>query len=358
MPQALRRKRSSFDARRLTDGRFRVWAALLAAGMLTGPLVASAPAGSARGDGMSLVSIASDPFGSNIPGGHATVVEPSAVAVGSRIVSAFQVGRNVGGGAAAIGFATSTDRGASWRSGFVPRLTTWTPDPGTHSRGSDPVVAYDALRGRYLVAALLTGGDLTVSASPDGVSWGAPATATSGYVDKEWLTCDGWRSSHFRGRCYLAYTRFDPPGVNLRIEVQASADGGQSWMAPVVIPIDNSLLRFEDTVSAQPVVRPDGELLVFFFEGTRIRAARSGDGGASFGPREAVAELAWRTYSFAPDRLRAPNIPSVAVDAAGVVYAVWSDCRFRDGCRANDIVLTRSPVPGAWTRPQHIRSSL
>jgi hypothetical protein len=121
-----------------------------------------------------------------------------------------------------------------------------------------------------------------------------------------------------------------------------------------VIPLDNSLLRFEDTVSAEPVVRPDGELVVFFFEGRRIRAARSGDGGESFAPREAVAELAWRTYSFAPERLRAPNIPSVAVDAAGTVYAAWSDCRFRDGCRANDIVLARSPTPGAWTDPQRV----
>jgi hypothetical protein len=186
------------------------------------------------------------------------------------------------------------------------------------------------------------------------VSWGAPATATSGYVDKEWLTCDGWSSSPFRGRCYLAYTRFDPPGVNLRIEVQASADGGQSWTAPVVIPIDNSLLRFEDTVSAEPVVRPNGEVVVFFFEGTRIRAARSSDGATSFGPREAVADLAWRTYSFAPERLRAPNIPSVAVDPAGTVYAVWSDCRFHDGCSANDIVLTFSSAPGLWAAPQRI----
>jgi hypothetical protein len=328
--------------------------ALLVCAALTALLVASVAAGSGRSDAVALVRIASDPFGSAVPGAHSTVVEPSAIAVGSTIVSAFQVGRNFGGGAAAIGFATSTDRGASWRSGLVPRLTTWTPDPGTHSRASDPVVAYDAFRGRYLVAGLLTGGDLTVSASPDGVSWGAPVTATSGYVDKEWLTCDGWSSSRFRGRCYLAYTRFDPPGVNVRIDVQASADGGQSWTAPAVIPIDNSVIRFEDTVSAEPVVRPDGELVVIFFEGPRIRAARSGDGGASFGPHEAVAELAWRTYSFAPERLRAPNIPSVAVDAAGTVYAVWSDCRFRESCRANDIVLARSLVPGVWSQPQRI----
>jgi hypothetical protein len=241
------------------------------------------------------------------------------VAAGSTIVAVFQVGRNAGGGAAAIGFATSMDAGASWRSGVLPGLTTWTPSPGPRSRASDPVVAYEALRGRYLVAAL-TGGDLTVSSSGDGVTWSDPVTATSGLVDKEWLACDGWRDSPFRGRCYLAYTRFDPGGVNLRLEVQTSADGGAAWAPPVLIPIDNSLLRFEDTLSAQPVVRPTGELVVLFFEGRRVRASRSTDGGATFAPREAVADLAWRTYSFGPEHLRAPNIPSVAVDATGTVW--------------------------------------
>jgi hypothetical protein len=195
---------------------------------------------------------------------------------------------------------------------------------------------------------------MTVSSSSDGVTWGAPVTATAGFVDKEWLTCDGWRDSPFRGRCYLAYTRYDPPGVNLRIEVRASADGGVTWGPSVVIPIDNSLLVFEDTLSAEPVVRPSGELLVFYFEGHRIRASRSTDGGATFAARDAVADLSWRTYSFAPERLRAPNIPSVAVDAAGTVYAVWSDCRFRAGCTANDIVLARSPAPGVWAEPERV----
>ena len=316
--------------------------------------IVALPAGaSAQGSAVTLVRMASDPFGAEVPGAHATVVEPSAIAVGATIVTVFQVARNFGGGAAAIGFATSTDAGRSWRSGLVPGLTTWTPSPGSHGRASDPVVAYDVVRGRFLVAALAAP-DLTVSSSPDGVAWSAPSTATSGFVDKEWITCDGWRSSAFRGRCYLAYTRFDPPGVNLRIEVQASLDGGASWGAPVVIPIDNALLAFEDTVSAQPVVRPSGELVVFYFEGRRIRASRSSDGGATFAARDAVADLSWRTYSFAPERLRAPNIPTIAVDAAGTLYAAWSDCRFRAACTGNDILLVRSPAPGVWTEPKRI----
>lgn len=312
------------------------------------------PASGSRGAAfLTPTRISSDPFGADVPGAHATEVEPSAVAVGSTIVSVFQVGRNFGGGASAIGFSTSNDAGQTWRSGLLPGLTAWTPAPGPRSRASDPVVAYDASRARYLAAALAEG-DLTVSSSSDGVGWNGPVTATSGFVDKEWIACDGWSSSPFRGRCYLAYTRFDPPGVNLRIEVKTSADGGATWGLQVVIPIDNALLKFEDTVSAEPVVRPSGELVVFFFEGSRIRAVRSTDGGSTFAPREPVANLSWRTYSFAPERLRAANIPSVAVDEAGTLYAVWFDCRSRPSCAANDIVLARSPGPGVWTEPQPI----
>ena len=45
---------------------------------------------------------------------HQTEVEPDTFAVGSTIVSAFQVGRIYNGGAGAIGWATSSDGGTSW----------------------------------------------------------------------------------------------------------------------------------------------------------------------------------------------------------------------------------------------------
>jgi hypothetical protein len=47
---------------------------------------------------------------------HNTEVEPDIFVFGSTIVSAFQVGRVFGGGASNIGWATSTDGGASWNS--------------------------------------------------------------------------------------------------------------------------------------------------------------------------------------------------------------------------------------------------
>ena len=136
---------------------------------------------------------------------HETQVEPDSVSFGSTIVTAFQSGRLVDGGAVGIGWATSVDAGRTWRSGHLERVT---------ARASDPVVAYDRLRRTWLIAD--AGGarpaQLLVSRSTDGRAWSRPAPAAADPAedyDKEWLVCDSWRSSRFFGRCYLAYLETD-----------------------------------------------------------------------------------------------------------------------------------------------------
>src|SRR5690349_11790836 len=69
-----------------------------------------------------LVQLSSDPF-TNATSQHRTEVEPDTFASGSTLVSAFQVGRFFGGGASDIGFATSTNGGTSFTSGFLPGTT-------------------------------------------------------------------------------------------------------------------------------------------------------------------------------------------------------------------------------------------
>src|SRR5205823_11546011 len=56
-----------------------------------------------------------DPF-TDADGQHQTQVEPSSFAVGSTIVTAFEAGRMVDGGASRVGFAASGGSGAHWRS--------------------------------------------------------------------------------------------------------------------------------------------------------------------------------------------------------------------------------------------------
>jgi hypothetical protein len=40
--------------------------------------------------------------------------------------------------------------------------------------------------------------------------------------------------------------------------------------------------------------------------------------------------------------LREGPLPSAEIDAAGTVFVVWADCRFRRSCRSNDIVISHS----------------
>jgi hypothetical protein len=317
----------------------------VAAVLLTGT-AAAAPAPPLR-----LVRVAVDTTASS-GAQHATIVEPDAVANGARIVSTFQVGRFFGGSAGATGFATSTNSGRTWRSGLLP-----VPPLERDRVASDPVVAFDALHGTWLVATLVntdTTSSLAVHRSSNGLSWEGPTTAVAyprenndegTAVDKEWLACDNGAASPFRGRCYLAYTdlahEIIPGQFGVNIGVQSSSDGGLTWSVPVLLAVD------ADQVSpaVQPVVRPNGELVIVFFEDGIVEAVRSSDGGATFAPREQISGL--QVASTRP--LRGFSLPTATVDRSGNVYAAWPDCRFRTACRGNDIVWSRSSGTGTWT---------
>ena len=319
-----------------------------------GALVLAGTAGAARPVPLHLVRIAVDTT-ADTGAQHATIVEPDAAAVGTRIVSAFQVGRIFGGSAGTIGFATSLDAGRTWRNGLVPGA------PAELGRvKSDPVVAYDALHGRWLIASLVNdpiASSIAVNGSGDGLTWDPPFTAvsyardpaTGTVLDKEWLTCDNGTASRFLGRCYLAYTDLahdlDPRRRGSNIGVQMSTDGGVSWSAPVLLGVD------ADQVSpaVQPVVRPNGELVIVLFEDGVVEAIRSDDGAATFAPRERVSGLNFRGGFSDLQRMRAFSLPTATADRAGNVYVAWPDCRFRPRCSADDIVWSRSSAPGAWT---------
>jgi hypothetical protein len=317
-------------------------------------LLVATPAGAARPAPLRLVRIAVDST-STEAAQHATIVEPDAAASGSRIVATFQVGRFFNGSAGAIGFSTSTNAGRTWHSGLLPRVP-----PAEGDRASDPVVAYDTVHARWLITTLVntaTTSSLFVNSSPDGLAWDAPATAIAyprddsvgTALDKEWLTCDNGAASPFRGRCYLAYTDIahdlDPRRRGSNIGVQSSTDGGVTWSAPILLAVDAQ----EVSPAVQPVVRPNGELVIVFLEDGVVRAVRSKDGGATLEARERVSGLTYVRRPVRPERLRGFSLPSAAVDRSGVVYAAWADCRFRPNCSADDIVWTRSSAPGQWT---------
>jgi len=140
-------------------------------------------------------------------------VEPDTFAFGSTIVSAFQVGRIFSGGGADIGFATSTNSGATWTSGFLPGITTF-QSGGTSTAASDASVAFDAAHNVWIIASLALGTQSRVlaSRSPDGLTWQNPITVTAaGSPDKDWIVCDNTASSPFFGHCYVEW---DDPSAN------------------------------------------------------------------------------------------------------------------------------------------------
>lgn len=299
--------------------------------------------------------LSSDPFRGG--GQHGTEVEPDSFAYGRTIVTVFQIGRYVTGGAAAIGYASSRDAGRSWTSGVLPGLTIFSAPQGTLDLVSDPVVTYDRVHRTWLVATLGAAGDATlllVSRSRDGVDWSAPATAAhrfEGDFDKPWITCDNWRGSRFAGRCYLSYVDFERQGVMTR----HSLDGGKTWSAQTGWLVPPALQDAANGV--QPIVRPNGALVVpfsVFSSGgaamNEIAVIRSLDGGSTFTPAAHVAQLS----EIDVFELRVPPLPSATIGGDGTVYVSWSDCRFVRDCNANGLVVTRSRDGVNWSAPADV----
>ncbi|MBA3365449.1 MAG: exo-alpha-sialidase [Actinobacteria bacterium] len=293
--------------------------------------------------------------GSDFRGQHETQVEPDSFAYGRTIVTVFQVGRFVYGGAMNIGFSTSKDAGATWRSGLLPALSVFSTPAGRSVLVTDPTIAYDARHDVWLAVSLAVTpetDEFLVSRSRDGLTWSLPVVvsrADENTYDKEWVVCDNGASSRFRGRCYISY-------LDLRrgtIVTTHSSDGGLTWSGAGGQPA-GAVIR-DHVNGAQPIVRPDGMLLVLytgygFAFADEIGVLRSVDGGATFVEPERVADLADRDVP----GIRAPPLPSVEIDRTGTVYVAWQDCRFRLDCSGNDIVWVRSRNGLTWSDPARV----
>jgi hypothetical protein len=307
--------------------------------------------------------IASDPF-TNPQSQHAAIVEPDTFAFGSTLVAAAQSGRYFDGGSSGIRYATSTNGGAGWTQGSLPGITVHDGNGGAYQRATDPAVAYDARHGVWLVSTLALKEDATgapaepavlTSRSTDGGLTFGPPVVTAPFVpgtsyDKNWIACDdhptlpGGAANPRYGNCY---TTWDDNARANRLLNSTSTDGGLTWGAPV--PTANNA----GGLGGQPVVRPDGTVVVpsANADETQIIAFTSRDGGASWSAPVRIATVAHHPPA---GNLRTGPLPSAEVDAAGRVYVVWQDCRFRPACASNDIVLATSADGRRWTAPARV----
>jgi hypothetical protein len=276
---------------------------------------------------------------------HNTEVEPDTFVSGSTIVSAFQVGRVSGGGSSDIGWATSTDGGATWTHGYLPDLTTNTG--GTFGQASDASVAFDPKHNVWLISSLGISGstvDVVTSRSTDGgLTWGNPVITATGSNDKNWIVCDGTASSPHYGNCY---TEYDITSSGDSIRMRTSSDGGATWGAALAPGGSHTGL------GGQPVALPNGDVVVPYESlNSQIRSFRTTNGGTSWNSTVLVSSISHHTVA---GGLREESLPSAEADAAGTVYVTWADCRFRSGCPGNDIVLAKSTSETTWAAPVRV----
>jgi hypothetical protein len=301
---------------------------------------------------VTLLQLSSDTF-TNSTSQHKTAVEPDTFASGSTIVSAFQVGRIFGGGAADIGFATSTNSGKDFTSAFLTGTTLFTKPAGIYSAVSDPSVAFDAKHGVWIISFLglfpkgnTSEVDVLVSRSTDGgLTWSSPFVVNNDghFNDKNWTVCDNSLSSLHEGNCY---TEFDDNTLGDLIQMSTSSDGGQHWGAA------QATANNAHGIGGQPLVQPNGTVIVPIngFAGVNflVVAFTSTDGGASWSKTNIVARVGFH-HAAGGIRDSIP-LPSAEMDKSGKVYVVWQDCHFEPTCNASDLVLSTSTDGKSWSK--------
>jgi hypothetical protein len=329
------------------EGRRRRWAVVAA---VAGAALVGAAA-SASLLSVPLVQLSSDPY-RNATSQHRTEVEPDTFAWGSTMVAAFQVGRFFDGGASNVGYATSTNAGASWTSGFLPETTTYASPPGPYARLSDPSVAYDEKHDVWVVSTLAfledplrTVAVLASRSTDGGLTFEKPVVvATDSAPDKNWVTCDNTPSSPFYGNCY---TEWDDARHGFRIKMSTSADGGVTWRRA------KQTADHAGGIGGQPLVRRDGTVVVPINDRyqSSLLYFTSSDGGATWSATTTITAIPHHAEAA---RLRTPPLPSGEVDENGRVWVFWHDCRFRTACTANDIVYVTIRPDGTLGRVRRV----
>jgi len=217
---------------------------------------------------------------------------------------------------------------ALWRGRFAAQTPRFVGQPD-HGIGGDDIalaVAPIAPANLYLASMVAGSGAIAATACPGGVVARNVAACRfypalgAGPHDRPWLASDG------RATLYLSYTE-QTALLTGGVTVRRSTDGGGAWTRAgsptadvatgtrgwagnlAVDPRNGTLYQILETTAPG---REDGLF-------NRMVVAHSRDGGATW--RDVTA------YQGAPDEDDANMWPALAVDAAGGVYAAWSDGR-------------------------------
>ena len=306
------------------------------------------------------LQLSSDPY-TNSSSQHQTELEPASFSYGSTIVSAFQAGRFIDAASSNIGWATSLDNGATWKSGFLPGTTQFAS--GSYTRVSDPSVAYDSAHKTWIISSVAVIGNGSTLASPaiivnlstnGGLTWSKSLHVVNGgstYYDKDWIVCDNSPTSIFYGHCYVEWDNDDKGGLIL---MSTSIDGGFTW------GVAQTTLDQAHGLGGQPLVQPNGTVIVPIsgYATSRMLSFTSTNGGLSWNSTIEVSKITGSV------------LPTAGMDAAGKVYLVWVDCQFEKGCSSkgggedsilnkasqseDDLVMSTSEDGIHWSQAQLI----
>jgi hypothetical protein len=128
--------------------------------------------------------------------------------------------------------------------------------------------------------------------------------------------------------------------------MSTSTDGGVTWSAPAATQGNDHGL------GGQPLVQPDGTVVVPFETTTGKEAAFSStDGGSTWNHAQTIANIEFATVA---GQLRTSPLPTAEIDHSGRLYVAWEDCRFRAKCSSNDIVFSSSADGANWSAVQRI----
>jgi hypothetical protein len=195
------------------------------------------------------------------------------------------------------GFFTSFDGGATWTDGQIPTRSgsgagdpapAFVVEPRAPGTQGTRVLMAQLENAGGLGGANLTQGDVSVSHSPDGLTWSEPVTVMKGhgnanvanqakFYDKEWITCNNVEGTTYYGRCWITSTLFlngiQGAYVSSDIFVSWSDDGGLTWSEPRSLAAQHPSCSYQENGPAGacdenqfsiPEVGADGALYIHF----------------------------------------------------------------------------------------------
>ena len=246
-----------------------------------------------------------------------------------------------------LGYATSTDTGATFIDGGVPPSgTNWTWI-------SDPLVAVNEKSGQFYFVSLADSGGVADYSAFSGVgivpatftgttfNWGTPqmirkVTSANLLLDKPWAVADSVSDS-----LYVSYTTFTATG-GIYIQFQRSPTG-VAWTPAVTLSSGSDSVLY-GVQGSRPVVGPLGEIYVVWtsigpIDVDFFRIKKSTNAGQTFGTQITVPTGGIPSLGFfgnfgsgAPgfNRERGVSFPAIAVDRStgpnrGRVYVTWNE---------------------------------